>query len=151
MTTRLEPVAWRVRANRNHPLVERDPFEWRLSETKPVLGEGAQVEWFDVQPLYAAAPAPEGMRSEIAVEAQYDAVRRNFNRMRDDGSLPSAAEGLRTDIEWLRDEFYSLSAATESEYACGDADHAEMAADRKRADAICDAILAIIAKGEGRE
>jgi hypothetical protein len=65
MTTRLEPVAWRVRANRNHPLVERDPFEWRLSETKPVLGEGAQVEWFDVQPLYAAAPAPDGMRADV--------------------------------------------------------------------------------------
>lgn len=53
-----EAVAWRVRAGVNHPLVERGPFDWRLSETKPQLGEGAQPEWFDVQALGVIEPDP---------------------------------------------------------------------------------------------
>src|SRR5690606_36123873 len=40
---------------------------WRLSEMKPTLGEGAQPEWFDVEPLFTRpTPAtPEGLREAI--------------------------------------------------------------------------------------
>jgi hypothetical protein len=58
----MEAVAWRVRANRNHPLVEHDPFPWRLSETKPALGEGAEPEWFDVQALALIPQAEETVK-----------------------------------------------------------------------------------------
>lgn len=52
-----EPVAWRVRCGLNHPLVEGKPFDWRLSEKRPELGEGAKSEWFDIEPLYTDPPA----------------------------------------------------------------------------------------------
>lgn len=48
-----EPVAWRVRAGVKHPLVENGkPFDWRLSDKYPSLGDGANLEWFDIEPLY---------------------------------------------------------------------------------------------------
>lgn len=50
-----EAVAWRVRAGVNHPLVEVEPFPWRLSEPVPSIGEGAQPEWFDIEPLIPAS------------------------------------------------------------------------------------------------
>ncbi len=58
-----EAVAWRIRAGLNHPLVEGRPFDWRLSETRPSLGEGAKDEWFDVEPLYTS---PTDQSSDVS-------------------------------------------------------------------------------------
>jgi hypothetical protein len=91
MTTRLEPVAWRF-------LYGNAPEGcWSYSNTAP---DEADKNHKRVQPLYAAAPAPDGMREAIAaiIDAnKYEA--------------------------WTVD----------------------------RANQMADAILAIIAKGEGRE
>lgn len=60
------PVAWRKRPNVKHPLFQGDftGVEWRLSNLRPLLGEGSQPEWFDVQPLYASPVLPD--REELA-------------------------------------------------------------------------------------
>jgi hypothetical protein len=59
MTTRLEPVAWRLR--------RAGAALWNLWDLDPRTETPAyadETEW-ELQPLYAAAPAPDGMRGAI--------------------------------------------------------------------------------------
>ena len=65
MTTRLEPVAWRFWHEGG----------WNYSATDPSIHLAPCVE---IEPLYAAAPAPDGMREAIVaiineeVDGDYD-------------------------------------------------------------------------------
>lgn len=91
-----EPVAWRWRASRNHPLfrddAKADALPWKVSYGRPPnLNEpGLQTEWFDVQPLYAhpAHEAGEVERLRRALEATIPFVAIHVTRWAKEAGYP---------------------------------------------------------------